>query len=82
VGLASQCLMPRCCQIWPGAAAYACRHAPCEHRRTAQICAAVTLAKSVKNAAELAGLREAHLRDGVALVQFLCWVEKTVAGGG
>jgi Xaa-Pro aminopeptidase len=36
----------------------------------------------VKNAAELAGLREAHLRDGVALVQFLCWVEKTVAGGG
>ena len=30
----------------------------------------------------MAGLREAHLRDGVALVQFLCWVEKTVAGGG
>lgn len=43
---------------------------------------AVTLAKSVKNAAELAGLREAHLRDGVALVRFLCWLEKTIASGG
>lgn len=42
---------------------------------------AVTLAKSVKNAAELAGMREAHLRDGAALVRFLCWLEKTIASG-
>lgn len=41
----------------------------------------VTFAKSVKNPAELAGLREAHLRDGVALTQFFCWLEKTIAGG-
>lgn len=41
----------------------------------------MTLAKSVKNAAELAGLREAHLRDGAALVRFLCWLEKTIASG-
>ncbi|KAI7835935.1 hypothetical protein COHA_010169 [Chlorella ohadii] len=41
----------------------------------------VTLAKSVKNAAELAGMREAHLRDGAALVRFLCWLEKTIASG-
>lgn len=42
----------------------------------------VTLAKSVKNAAELAGLREAHLRDGAALARFLCWLDKTIASGG
>ena len=42
---------------------------------------AVTLAKSVKNAAELAGLREAHLRDGAALVRFLCWLDKAIASG-
>ncbi|PSC69930.1 putative Xaa-Pro aminopeptidase P [Micractinium conductrix] len=41
----------------------------------------VTLAKSVKNAAELAGLREAHLRDGAALARFLCWLDKTIASG-
>lgn len=41
----------------------------------------VVIAKAVKNEAEMAGLREAHLRDGVALVQFLCWVEKAVAAG-
>ncbi|KAL4428500.1 hypothetical protein ABPG75_002589 [Micractinium tetrahymenae] len=41
----------------------------------------VTLAKSVKNPAELAGMREAHLRDGAALVRFLCWLEKTIASG-
>ncbi len=41
----------------------------------------MTLAKSVKNAAELAGMREAHLRDGAALVRFLCWLEKTIASG-
>lgn len=36
----------------------------------------------MKNSAELAGLREAHLRDGVALTRFLCWLEKTIASGG
>ncbi|GAB4814313.1 hypothetical protein N2152v2_001359 [Parachlorella kessleri] len=41
----------------------------------------VVMAKAVKNEAELAGMREAHLRDGVALVGFLCWLDKTIAGG-
>lgn len=41
----------------------------------------VVLAKSIKNETELKGFEEAHLRDGVALVQFLCWVEQTIAGG-
>lgn len=41
----------------------------------------VTAAKAVKNEAELAGMREAHARDGVALVKFFCWLDKTIAGG-
>ena len=41
----------------------------------------VSAAKAVKNEAELAGMREAHIRDGVALVKFFSWLEKTIAGG-
>lgn len=37
--------------------------------------------QAVKNDAELAGMREAHLRDGVALARFLCWLEAAIAGG-
>ncbi|KAI8102026.1 hypothetical protein M9434_007086 [Picochlorum sp. BPE23] len=41
----------------------------------------VSQAKGVKNVAELEGHKEAHLRDGVALTKFLCWLEKTIASG-
>jgi Xaa-Pro aminopeptidase len=41
----------------------------------------VTAAKAVKNEAELKGLHEAHARDGVALVKFFTWLEKTIASG-
>lgn len=41
----------------------------------------VTLRKSVKNEAELAGMREAHLRDAVAIVQFLQWLDDQVCTG-
>ncbi len=34
--------------------------------------------KAVKNAAELAGMREAHLRDAVALCAFLANLERQV----
>ncbi|KAK3274580.1 hypothetical protein CYMTET_17242 [Cymbomonas tetramitiformis] len=34
--------------------------------------------KAVKNQAELAGMREAHLRDSVALASFFSWLEKEV----
>jgi Xaa-Pro aminopeptidase len=33
------------------------------------------LPKACKNAAEIAGTREAHLRDGAAMVEFLCWLD-------
>ncbi len=38
----------------------------------------VSLAKAVKNEAELAGMREAHLRDAEAICDFLAWLEKEV----
>ena len=38
----------------------------------------LTLSKSIKNEEELKGVRESHIRDGVALTAFLCWLEKEV----
>ena len=35
-------------------------------------------AKAVKNDMEIEGMRQAHVRDGVAMVRFLCWLEKSV----
>jgi Xaa-Pro aminopeptidase len=40
------------------------------------------LPKARKNAAEIAGTREAHLRDGAAMVEFLCWLDSALPGGG
>ncbi|TGD65144.1 aminopeptidase P family protein [Tabrizicola sp. WMC-M-20] len=34
------------------------------------------LPKARKTAAEIAGMREAHLRDGTAMVEFLCWLDR------
>lgn len=36
------------------------------------------LPKACKNAMEIAGMRNAHLRDGVALTRFLCWLDGEV----
>jgi Xaa-Pro aminopeptidase len=41
----------------------------------------ITLMKAVKNNAEIAGTRAAHLRDGVALVRFLAWFDHEAASG-
>lgn len=40
------------------------------------------LPKAMKNAAELAGMREAHLRDAVAMAEFLAWVDAKAPKGG
>ena len=37
--------------------------------------------KAVKNAAELKGARQAHIRDGAALAQFLAWFDTAVKTG-
>ena len=39
------------------------------------------LAKAVKNATEIRGAREAHIRDGVAMCRFLSWIDKAPIGG-
>lgn len=36
----------------------------------------IRLTKSIKNTIEIAGARAAHIRDGVALVRFLAWLER------
>ena len=41
----------------------------------------VSLLKAIRNEQEIAGLRKAMQRDGVALVKFLKWLEEAVPGG-
>jgi Xaa-Pro aminopeptidase len=41
----------------------------------------VALMKSVKNDVEIAGARAAHVRDGAAVVRFLCWFDAHAGGG-
>ena len=40
------------------------------------------LPKAAKNAAEVAGMRAAHLRDGAAVVEFLAWLDDAAPKGG
>lgn len=40
------------------------------------------LPKACKTEAEIAGAREAHLRDGAAMVEFLCWLDEKAPQGG
>ena len=42
----------------------------------------VALMKSVKNEVEVAGVREAHKRDAVAMCQFMYWLEEEAAKDG
>ena len=37
-----------------------------------------TILKSIKNEVEISGMREAHIRDGVAMVNFLYWFEQNL----
>ena len=41
-----------------------------------------SLPKACKTEAEINGARAAHMRDGIALCTFLCWLEENAAGGG
>ena len=41
----------------------------------------IILPKARKNAAELDGTRAAHLRDGAAMVRFLCWFDREAPKG-
>ncbi|MCW5694403.1 MAG: aminopeptidase P family protein [Pseudolabrys sp.] len=41
----------------------------------------ITLMKAIKNNAEIAGTRTAHLRDGAAMTRFLCWLDHEMPSG-
>lgn len=41
----------------------------------------VQLRKAVKNDAEISGMREVHMEDGVAMELFLYWLDKVVSSG-
>ena len=41
----------------------------------------IALMKSVKNQAEIAGMKAAHLRDGAAMVRFLAWLDGEAPSG-
>ena len=40
------------------------------------------LPKAKKTAAEIEGMRQAHLRDGAAVVEFLCWLDQQTPKSG
>lgn len=42
----------------------------------------VLLPKALKNATERDGIRAAHVRDGVAMVRFLAWIDREAVKGG
>jgi len=48
--------------------------------RITELADPITLMRAVKNQAEVNGARAAHLRDGVALVRFFCWLDQQPPG--
>lgn len=53
-----------------------------DHSTLIEVASPISLLKSVKNSAELAGIRASHVRDGAALTAFLCWLEGAVTAEG
>jgi len=55
----------------------------CNPQVNAVTCENLTvLPKAVKNSVEVENIRKAHLKDGVAVTRFLCWLDRAVAHGG
>ena len=46
--------------------------------KTVQATCLISTAKACKNETELEGFRAAHRRDGVAMVEFLCWLDQAI----
>ena len=65
----------------PGKTNYAVRSAIPQQCRVIEAPSPVALLKAVRNEQEIAGLRQAMQRDGVALVKFLKWLEEAVPQG-
>lgn len=65
----------------PGKTNYAIRSAIPQQCHVIETASPVALLKAVRNEQEIAGLRQAMQRDGVALVKFLKWLEEAVPQG-
>uniref|UniRef100_A0A8C3V5S8 X-prolyl aminopeptidase 2 n=1 Tax=Catharus ustulatus TaxID=91951 RepID=A0A8C3V5S8_CATUS len=77
---------PRVTVLWPplgpegtGSCATSCL--PSQEKLLEENYSPVMTAKAVKNAHEQEMLRAAHVRDAVAVIQYLLWLEKTVPQG-
>ncbi|MBL0319601.1 MAG: aminopeptidase P family protein [Alphaproteobacteria bacterium] len=49
------------------------------HIQTINITDPCVLPKACKNTVEIEGMQSSHVRDGVAVTQFLCWVDQQLA---
>lgn len=49
--------------------------------RTIKESSHISLLKAIRNATEVSGLRNAMIKDGIALVRFQIWLEKNVSSG-
>lgn len=67
--------------LTPGKTNQAVSEAVPESCRIVEGASPVALLKAIRNEQEIAGLRKAMQRDGVALVKFLKWLEEAVPGG-
>lgn len=72
------------CTLWmdPAKTNYAVRASLSSACEVMEKASPVALMKAIRNEQEIAGIRTAMQRDGVALVRFLYWLEKAVARGG
>lgn len=51
-------------------------------RATSESASVIALPKALKNATELEGMRQCHLRDGAALVKFFAWLHEEIVVKG
>lgn len=64
-----------------GSTNYALYQAASRHSKVLLHDSPVLYMKAIKNETEIAGFHQAMLRDGVAMVNFLCWLEEAVKSG-
>lgn len=64
-----------------GSTNYALYQAASRHSQVVLHDSPVLYMKAIKNDTEIAGFHQAMLRDGVAMVHFLCWLEEAVKSG-
>jgi len=57
-------------------ASWALSHTLGKDKKPKEIRSPVALAKSAKNETELEGMRQCHIRDGAALIEFFAWLEE------